>query len=467
MAQMRQEVLRGRLPWWPLWGVGALALFGTVAADLAIPSTPLHLAGDSGALAIACGAAAVALGTVATRGRHPRGPSTTLGRRASFPWTAVRIGQEERLRHVHCLGPSGSGKARSILGPMLVQDLNSGAGVTVVEVKGSELCSTARASAERLGRPVIEWEPGNPESACWNPLSDPSPATADRLVHALQRTAGGVPAADYYATVGGKILRHVVAAFANAGEALDLGRLRDFLMDATFRQTLMVRVGDPDILSYFRTVFDAWKPDERLRNLQGVLTHLDALLAQPFVRRSVCPPPGATEIDLQRCMREGAVLLVRLPMGDMLRLAEALGAFLLSALQAAVYAREAGGPPHYLYLDEFWRFCGPDFGQFLALAGEHRVGAVLAHQNLAQLRQAGGAALQETVLCSAGTTVLLRCDGSDAEALASWLPARGPRRWEPRDLSELPFGVGVARLSGGRRPRTHHVRLGYVGSPGR
>lgn len=467
MAETTEEALRSRLPWWPLWGACGVAALAVLAHGVALPAVPLRLESETGAAAAICAAAAIALGTVAARRRRPRGPYTTLGRRASFPWTDVRIGQDERLRHVHCLGPSGSGKTCSILAPMLVQDLTSGAGVTVIEIQGGELCSSARSWAERLGRPVIEWEPGNPESACWNPLRDRSPAAADRLVYALQRVAGGPPTADYYAAVGGKILHHAVAAFANAGEPLDLERLRRFLTDPAFRQTVMARVGDPDILGYFRTVFDAWKADERLRNLQGVQSHLDALLAQPFVRRALCPPPGAPEIDLGRCLRDGAVLLVRLPIGDMLRLAEALGAFLLTSLQAAVYARASGEPPHFLYLDEFQHFCGPGFGEFLGSAQGYKVGTVLAHQNLAQLRQAGGTALEETVLSHAQTTVLLRCDGPDAEAMAPLLPALGGRRWHPAELSELPFGLGVARLAGGRRARTHFVRLRYVGGQGR
>ena len=461
MADTSEGVLRGRLPWWPLWGAGGVALLGALARDVAIPAAPMHL-WEGGALAAACAGAAVTLGAVAGR-RHPMGPYTTLGRRASFPWTQLRIGQNERLRHVHCLGPTGSGKTSSILAPMLVQDLTSGAGITVIEIQGSELGSTARAWAERLGRRVISWEPGHPESGCWNPLRDRSAVAAERLIQALRRAAGEKSTGDYYEAVGGNILRHAVAAFAAANEPLDLCRLRAFLTEPPFRHSVMARVGDPAVLAYFRSVFDAWNPEEQARNLQGVRGHLDALLAPPFVRRALCPPAGAVEVDLGRCLRDGAVLLVRLPLSDMLRLAEVLGTLLLSGLQAAVSARAAEEPPHFLYLDEFQHFCGPGFGEFLALAGGRGVGLVLAHQNLAQLRHAGGTALEGAVLSHASTTVLLRCDAPDAETLAPWLPPRGRRAWHPHDLSELPFGIGVARVSAGRRPRAHFVRLGYVG----
>ena len=133
---------------------------------------------------------------------------------------------------------------------------------------------------------------------------------------------------------------------------------------------------------------------------------------------------------------------------------------LLAALQSAMYARPAGGPTHFFYLDEFQHFARPDLVEFLSKAPAYNVGAVLANQNLAQLRQAGGQALQETVAANAGTTVLLRCDTPDAEAFADRLPAHHGRAWTPGALASLPFGVGVAHTQGGGGlPRTHLLRL--------
>ena len=122
---------------------------------------------------------------------------------------------------------------------------------------------------------------------------------------------------------------------------------------------------------------------------------------------------------------------------------------MLAALQSAMYARPAGGPTHFFYLDEFQHFARPDLVEFLSKAPAYNVGAVLANQNLAQLRQASGQALQETVAANAGTTVLLRCDTPDAEAFADRLPAHHGRAWTPGALASLPFGVGVAHTQGG------------------
>lgn len=458
---------RGRgAPWWPLYAAGALVLLGALAARAWRGALPHAAPPPSPLAAPVLGAALLAALAWAawTRTRHlPSRPRSRVGRRAEFPWTPLTLGYAERLRHIHCVGPSGSGKTTSVLAPLLVQDLRAGAGVTVIELKGGELCGAARAWAARLHRPVWEWQPGQADSACWNPLRGADAACAERLVYALQVGRGGASAAaDYYAAVAAGVIRHSVAVFASTGTPLDLRALRTFLLDPALRQGMLAGCNDADAIVYFRRVFDAWRPDERLRHLQGLLNDLDGLVGQPLLRRALCPDgqaPGA-EIDLARCLETGGILLATLPFGGLLRQADVLGGFLLSGLQAAVYARAPGGPAHFIYLDEFQHFAGPGFSEFLALARGYNVGAVLAHQNLAQLRQAGGVALEETIRANARTTVVLRCDGPDAHTFSRWLPPRPARPWAAADLSGLPFGVAVVQTAGGRRrPRAERVRL--------
>ncbi len=440
----------GGLPVWRAW----LPWWAAAAAVLALGWLGRHI--WTWPLAAAC------LGLGLRLWRRNRGSGTNLlGRAATFPWENVRLTPQERLRHVHCVGPSGSGKTTSVLAPLLAQDLASGAGVAVLEIKGGDLGRLVRATAARLGRPVAEWAPAGGGDVVWNPLAHPSPACAERLIFALQRVGGTSSAgAEYYQAVGAGVLRHAVGAFASAGAALDLMRLRSFLVDPRARQQVLRDVRDPLVREYFLTVFEAWRPDERLRNLQGILNHLDALLAAPEVRASLCPDGTLPTLDLDATLAEGRVLLGTLPLGSMLRLAQGLGSFLLAALQAAAYARPAPTPPCFLYLDEFQHFAGPGFADFLALCRGFGVGAVLAHQNLAQLRAAGGPALEETVLANARTSVILRCDAPDAAAFAARLPQSPGRPWSAAMLAELPFGQGVVVRRGNRsRPRARTVRL--------
>jgi hypothetical protein len=462
MAQTESVPAR-RAAWRPVSLAGGVAA-AALAASVALRHPLLAGSGSTAAadaLAGSCLVLAAAVVVAVRRKARADGPATVLGRAVAFPWTTVRLGRGDRLRHVLCVGQGASGRTHSVLAPMLVQDLASGAGMTVIELRGGELCGVARMWAERLGRPVIEWEPGNPESGCWNPLAHPSPAAAERLAQALQRRAGSPSSADFYGGDGGSLLRHAVAAFASARAPLDLCRLRTFLADDVARQETLRTVSDPPTLRYFDAVFGTWSLQDRARRTQRAVQDLDALLAQPFVRRALCPPPGAPTIALPNCLHDAGVLLVQLPLGDALSLAEVLGSLLLSSLQAAVYERGPDEALHFLYLDEFERFTGPGFGEFLALSRGYRVGSVLALASLCQPRAAGGTSVEDAVRANAQTTVVLRCDGADAAALAPGLPRHRGRAWSADDLTQLPFGTGVACAAGGR-PRARRIRLRYV-----
>lgn len=385
-----------------------------------------------------------------------------LGRATAFPWRPVRLAQEDRFRHLLCIGPSGTGKTTTVLAPLLRQDLASGSGVVVIEPKDGELAEICRAFCRAHGRPWREIAPLDPAGEPWNALQGSAPAAAERALYGLGRLqGGGAPAsagAAYYDAVGQSVIRHAVYAIKGAlGDDATLADLRDLLSDATARARILARCDDAEVHRYFAGTFGAWRPEERARNVAGILNALDTLLAHPDLRRTLHPAP-ATGIRIPQVLAEGGVLLVTLPTGELLRAGDALGAFFLAALTAAVFSRPSSAPrpPVFLYVDEFQRFATPGFADFLAMARGYRVGAVLAHQNLAQVRAAGGQPLVETVLANTRTRVVLACDAPDAAALA---PAM---RCPPERLQSLPFRVAACLLPGGR---TRILRLPAPRSP--
>ena len=386
----------------------------------------------------------------------PKPGDVVLGRRLGFPWRPVRVGHDDRFRHMLCIGPSGTGKTLTVLAPLLRQDLQSGAGVIVVEPKDGELAGICRDFCRARGRAYREIAPLDLAGEPWNALQGSAPAVAERTLFALGRLQGGdrAPAsagAAYYDALGQSVLRHAVYAIKGAlGDQATLADLQAILSDANARAQILARCDDAEVHRFFAGTFAAWRPDERARNLAGILNSLDMLLAHPDLRRTLTPPPE-TGIRLPQVLAEGGALLVTLPSGELLRAGEALGAFFLAALTAAVFARPASPrPPVFLYVDEFQRFATPGFADFLAMARGYRVGAVLAHQNLAQLRVAGGQPLVETVLANTRTRIVLACDAPDAAALAPAL------RCPPERLQTLPFRSAACLLPGGR---TRFVRL--------
>lgn len=379
-----------------------------------------------------------------------------LGWQRSFPGLPYRLPRRDRLQGVRCVGQGAGARVSGVLAPLLRHDVSTGAGATVIELRGGGLAGPARGAADRAGRAVLEWEPGNPDSACWNPLARPTPAAAERLEQALRRLGGHAAPGQAAAPRGpDPLLRHAVAAVASSGRVPDLLALQRFLEASPSRQAELA-MGDAAAARYFRDVCRRWSADRREGRLGAFLGPLAVLLGQPLLRRALCPGDGAPVIDLPACLREGRVLLATLPPGGPSGVGEALGGLLLAAFQAAAYGRGPGAPFHALYVDDPERLSGGRLDGFVRAAGSVGIGAVCGAEGLDRHGGAGD------VLGAWGTAVVVRCGPADARALAPALPARGRRTWVPADLSGLPYGCGLAYRSG-RRPWIRVLRLPAAG----
>lgn len=97
---------------------------------------------------------------------------------------------------------------------------------------------------------------------------------------------------------------------------------------------------------------------------------------------------GKSDIDLDRHLAEGGVLIINTAMGELGKLGDAFGQFIMMHFQQAVLRRkdtERTQTPHVLYIDEFPRYVNPDFERLLAIGRSYRCATVLALQTTAQM----------------------------------------------------------------------------------
>lgn len=363
----------------------------------------------------------------------------SLGRTPGWFGDRLWLGGEDRFLHLEVLGPTGSGKTRWVLSPLWLQDAAAGRGVTLIDPKG-DFAAFALAQLRRLGRPYALLRPGDPESARINPLdADPSEA-AETVVYALDRAfPDGHP---FYRPLGQNLLRYSVRALVEVRPGSGLDDLRRFLLDDDFRIEILTRTEDASVRSYFRDVFAAWPSRTRAEYTAGVVNTLLALLGTPEVAQ-LFAPPGT--LDLDALLRDGGALVVDLPVGRLGATAGLAGAFVLAALQRAALKRADGGAGHIVYVDEFGTFAPGGFAEFLALARSKRVGAVLAHQHLAQLPPGLRAAVEANVR---SRIVLGGIAADDADSIARLAvdPEGGQRRFA-QHLRALPRGEAYAILT--------------------
>ena len=153
---------------------------------------------------------------------HPRG-FVRLGVNAETN-EPFDLALDELAQHVFIPGASGSGKSTT-LARIADGVMAAGWGVTIIDCKGTGLTATARQLAARYGAPLVLIDPGDSETAGYNPCTGSGPAVSNKLVGSFEWGAE----AQIYANVASNALSVTVTAMRAAGKAVTLDSLIDVL----------------------------------------------------------------------------------------------------------------------------------------------------------------------------------------------------------------------------------------------
>lgn len=368
----------------------------------------------------------------------------------------VYLSEEERLRHVHVLGASGTGKS-TLLVRLILQDIEAGRGVAVFDPHGDLVDEVlARLPEERIADTIL-FDPADTEAVVgWNVLSARTETErqllASDLVAVFRRLATSW--GDQMTTV----LANAILAFLDAPPNDDRGGaragmqaatqagtlldLRRFLVDKAFRDRIVARLRDPHLQSFWRTEFPLLVGR---RPQAPILTRLDTLLRHRLVRDVVTMREGA--LDFRSMMDEGRILLARLSMGAIGREnAALLGSLLASRFHHTALTRQdatsAQRPPFFLYFDEFHELATPSMATLFSGVRKYGVGLTVAHHSLHQLRSAVPE-VERAVLDNAHTRIVFRVGEEDARRLAT-----GFSGFAADDITRLSTGEAIARIGG-------------------
>lgn len=349
----------------------------------------------------------------------------------------VALTIEQRLRHMHLVGASGTGKSTLLLHAIL-QDIQNGQGVGVLDPHGDLIDQILERIPDHRLDDVILFDASEEERpigfnilsahAAWekNLLSSDLVSVFRRLSTSWgdQMTA---------------VLGNAILSFLESTDGGTLADLRRFLVEADFRRSFLQRVQDPELVYFWQKEFPllAGRPQAPL------LTRLNAFLRAKSLRRIVSQRDHG--LDLAAVMDQGKVLLGKLSHGAIgEENAYLLGTLLVSKFQQVALGRqavsEADRKPFFLYIDEFHHFITPSMAPLLTGARKYRLGLVLAHQGLRQLSQADEA-VASAVLGNAGTRICFRVGEEDARKLAD-----GFSSFDVSDLQNLGVGEAIGRI---------------------
>ncbi len=358
----------------------------------------------------------------------------------------VSLSHEQRLRHMHILGATGTGKSTLLL-HLITQDIQNGLGVAVLDPHGDLIDSIIERMPENRYDDVILFDPGDVEySVGFNILEAQSEIEktilASDLVEIFRRFSSSW--GDRMRIVFG----NAVATLLESDRSCSLMDLRRFLIEKEYREEILSEVKDSH-LHYF------WKKDfpflEKV-TLSSILTRLDSFTRPKVIRNIISQQHG---IDLKSIVDTKKILLIKLAQGIIgEENAYLLGSLLVAKMHQVVLQRQLqksdDREPFYFYVDEFQNFIMPSMKAILTGARKYHFGLILAHQDLQQLWESD-TALANSLLSNAGTRIYFRVGDFDAQKLES-----GFTHFDRNDLQNLSTGEAIVRV--GRADHDFNVR---------
>jgi hypothetical protein len=311
----------------------------------------------------------------------------------------IFITEDVRRLGAQIIGLPGQGKSRLGEG-MLRQDYLStlSVGALLIDPHGPFSASFLNwATTHGIAglRPIRVLNASDPRRVFHlNPLRrrpgvDPA-VIAGAVVNAILRAWHGAPATSTPQLR--ETLKCTFCALVELGLPItEAGNLLD-LTDATgLRAYAIAHVSNPIVRQFFQTL-DALRIADREAKVGSAIRRLNEFLLPERVRLIFSNPEES--IDWRAVMDAGEFVIVDLSYADG-KLSEdeaqIIGTMMLAEVFLSCLGRPENSTPFYVYVDECHRFLTEDVAKFFTEGRKFNCSAVLLHQTLAQLREAGEA----------------------------------------------------------------------------
>jgi len=365
--------------------------------------------------------------------------------------TPIGLTEAERERHIYIIGGTGNGKT-TMLQYGIVQDINNGKGIAVVDPHGDMATTLLRHIPESrmddviylnpvdigypIGLNILELPPGLSK----NDLA----LEQDRVTEAVVSIFRKIFSED---DSGGHrieyILRNAVHTAFNVPDAT-LFTVLKLLRNATYRKTVTDKLKDVDLKDFWKEEIGKAGAMQRIKLSLGVTSKLDRFSRSAPAKRML--EQVHSTIDFDDILNSGKILICNFSQGllgeDVSTLFGTLTlAKMKIAAQRRAEQREIERRPFYLYVDEFQNFATMPFVQMLSGARKYKLFLIMAEQSTAQQDYQQ---LVEIILNNVGTFICFR-SGSPADE--RYVLPLFKRYLEEGDIANLPAYNFYARIA--------------------
>jgi hypothetical protein len=347
----------------------------------------------------------------------------------------VRMFIEDRRRHLHVIGKSGSGKS-VWLANVWAQEAASGRAAILIDHHGDlaqrapDLIPTTRINKTLVFKPSDRDWP-----VAFNIFDGAPPEDRSRRASDILAVFQSMWAESWSASRMQFLLMNAIAALLEAPGSTILG-LTHIFTDLAYRERILQQVKDPLVLDFFRNQLPALEKEEGPQVTAPVLNRMGQLLLSPILRNIIAQP--RTAFDPRYLIDHNYLIIV-----DLSNIGEIdshlLGSLIISTFGSAAMSRsdiknEDERKDVLMIVDEFPRYTC-NFKMLLSEVRKFRMSLILSNQYLAQLSHQVKEACQGNV----GSTITFRIGSEDTETFARHLDIN------PQELNETHTGEAWCR----------------------
>ncbi len=349
----------------------------------------------------------------------------------------VTLSPDQRSKHIHAIGASGTGKSTFLLN-LITQDIRNGDGVAVLDPHGDLIDAVLERIPPERVKDVVLLDPADEQFPVgFNILDAHSDLEKNLLSSDLVAVFRRLSTS--WGDQMTSVLGNAILAFLESTRGGTLLDLRRFLVEPAYRKEFLTTVTDAEVVYYWQKEFQLLTG----RPQGPVLTRLDTFLRPKPIRYMVAQKQS--RLDFADIMDTSKIFLARLSHGVIgEENSYLLGSLLVSKFHQLALGRqqqkEADRRHFWMYVDEFHQFATPSMGSILSGARKYRLGLVLAHQELNQLEDKAPV-VASAVMANAHTRVCFRLGDTDARKLES-----GFSNFDAVDLQNLGLGEAICRV---------------------
>lgn len=330
----------------------------------------------------------------------------------------IYISEDDRRRHVYIIGKTGTGKSQ-LLEEMVMQDINSGKGLAVVDPHGDLIDGILSRIPPSRAEDVIVFDPSDSERPMGLNMLE---AKTEQQKHYVVTSIVGLMYKLYDPMKTGIIGPRFEHAIRNAMLTVMAEPGNTFvevvrvLTDSAFVQELLPKVQDPIVRRYWTDQIAQTADFHKSEVLDYIVSKFGRFVTNKLMRNII--GQSQSSFDFRKVMDEGKILLVNLSKGKVgEENSNFLGLILVPRILISAMSRqeipEEQRRDFYLYVDEFQNFATPDFAQILSEARKYRLNLIVANQFIGQMEEE----VKNAVFGNVGTLAAFRVGVTDANYL--------------------------------------------------